>query len=216
MKRTRVKICGTTNLENALFAVDEGVDALGFIFFPKSPRNIEPETAREIIARLPIFVDRVGVFVNSPLEDLVRIASVGLSCIQLHGGESPEFCRELRTVLPRCRIIKAFRVSDATTAADIAPYNDVVDAFLLDTYKKGAEGGTGEVFNWDIIEKLDLQRPLLLAGGLEPDNIEEAIWAVGPYCLDVNSGVELSPGVKDHSKVATLMTTVRRLSTKWE
>lgn len=212
MSRTRVKICGTTNLENALFAVGEGVDALGFIFFPKSPRNIEPAAAREIIASLPLFVDRVGVFVNSPLKELVRIASVGLSCIQLHGGESPGYCRELRAALPHCRIIKAFRVSDATTAADIVPYNDVVDAFLLDTYKKGAEGGTGEVFNWDIVEKLDLQRPFLLAGGLDPDNITEAVRAVQPYCLDVNSGVESAPGVKDHNKVATLMAKVRHLS----
>jgi phosphoribosylanthranilate isomerase len=135
----------------------------------------------------------------------VQTVNIGLSYIQLHGSESPEYCVELRLRLPFCRIIKAFRVGAESCPAFFAPYVSFVDGFLLDTYVKDAAGGTGKVFDWSIIDKLQLQRPLILAGGLGPENIVAAIEAVRPYGVDINSGVELMPGVKDHARLQILM-----------
>ncbi len=205
MARTRVKICGITRLEDAVLAARCGVDALGFIFYEKSPRNILPAKATAIIADLPPFVDRVGVFVNTAIEQIARCAAAGLSCIQLHGDESPDFCTEVRERLPHCRIIKAFRVSEDTVAEEFSVYENCVDAFLLDTYVKGAKGGTGDVFDWSIIKKLKLELPVVLAGGLTPGNVVQAISDVQPYCLDVNSGIEQAPGIKDHGHIMKLM-----------
>jgi phosphoribosylanthranilate isomerase len=198
-------MCGTTSAADALAAVSFGVDALGFIFVDNSPRNIVPEKAAEIIRALPPFVDRVGVFVDAPLAAVVQTATIGLSYIQLHGSESPEYCVELSLRLPFCRIIKAFRVGGESCPAIFAPYVPFVDGFLLDTYVKDAAGGTGKVFDWSIIDKLQLQRPLILAGGLGPENIVAAIEAVRPYGVDINSGVELMPGMKDHARLQILM-----------
>jgi phosphoribosylanthranilate isomerase len=203
--RTRVKICGMTRIEDALFAIRHGVDALGFIFYYKSPRCIETPAARKIIASLPPFIDKVGVFVNAGIKEVVDTASIGLTAIQLHGDESPDYCSQLRQLLPCQTIIKAFRVGSDSRRDEFAVYNEVVDAFLLDTYVAGSKGGTGEIFDWSIIDNLQLQRPVLLAGGLDPENIKEAIEVAHPYCLDVNSGVEVSPGVKDHKKISELM-----------
>ena len=208
-RRTRVKICGMTRLDDALTAVSHGVDALGFIFYHKSPRCVELAAAKNIIQSLPPFVDKVGVFVNASLDEVKEAAAVGLTAIQLHGDESPEYCAQLREMSICSYIIKAFRVGSSSLAADFSPYNQAVDAVLLDTYVSGAKGGTGEVFDWSIIEKLALYRPILLAGGLEPDNIKEAIDSAKPYCLDINSGVEVSPGVKDHLKIAHVMSIVQ-------
>ncbi len=204
-QRTRVKMCGTTSAADALAAVSFGVDALGFIFVDNSPRNIAPEKAAAIMCQLPPFVDRVGVFVDAPLAAIVQTANSGLSYIQLHGSESPKYCAELRQMLPFCRIIKAFRVGAESCPAFFAPYVSSVDGFLLDTYVKGAAGGTGRIFDWSIIDKLQLQRPFILAGGLGPENIVAAIEAVRPYAVDINSGVELMPGVKDHARLEILM-----------
>jgi len=203
--RTRVKVCGTTNADDAMLAAELGVDALGFIFFPKSPRNIAFTDAAAIIRNLPILIDRVGVFVNPTLDMVREGVSTGLSVLQLHGTEPPELCRELKTIYPGCRIIKAFRVGDQTQAVEFTPYASVVDAYLLDTYVKGSEGGTGLVFDWSIIKKLDLQLPFLLAGGLNVDNISEAVCNVNPYAVDVNSGIESAPGKKDHNALRQLM-----------
>lgn len=204
--RTRVKICGITQMQDAAFAVRLGVDALGFIFFEKSPRSIDLDSARDIIATLPPFVDRVGVFVNDSISNIVETASaVSLSCVQLHGRETVVFCEELRRKLPCCRLVKAFRVGEESVAEEFSEYHAVVHGFLLDTYKKGAPGGTGEVFDWEIISRLQLQRPVLLAGGLGPENIRDAVARVRPYGVDVNSGVESAPGKKDHRKLESLM-----------
>ncbi|MFT5701885.1 MAG: phosphoribosylanthranilate isomerase [Desulforhopalus sp.] len=211
--RPRIKICGMTRPEDALFAVRAGVDALGFIFYHKSPRCVELNAAKDIIKSLPPFVDKVGVFVNASIDEVVQVASIGLTAIQLHGNESPDYCRELQDRLLSCSLIKAFRVGSESRGEDFSGYNSVVDAFLLDTYVKGAKGGTGEVFDWQVIEQLHLQRPVLLAGGLEPDNIELAIRSTGSYCYDVNSGVEVAPGVKDHLKIERLMSIVKRVNT---
>lgn len=210
--RTRVKMCGTTRLEDALAAVHLGVDALGFIFSPKSPRCISQAQAQAIIAQLPPLVDRVGVFVDAPIEEIVACAACGLSLVQLHGKESPEFCREVKRVLPYCGIIKAFRVGEESAAADFAPYDDCVEAFLLDTYVKGAAGGTGQTFDWSIIARLHLDRPLFLAGGLTPENVGKAIEEGQPYAVDINSGIETHPGIKDHHRLEALLEVVAELS----
>ena len=203
--RPRVKVCGTTRLVDAELACALGADALGFIFYRKSPRCIGTREAARIIELLPLFVDRVGVFVNASLEDLEKAVHVGLSVIQLHGDESVQKCETIRRRFPHCRIIKAFRVGKQSSMLEFLPYNDCVDCFLLDTYVQGAKGGTGEVFDWSIIERLQFRRPIILAGGLSPKNIQEAIEQVRPYGVDVNSGVEVEPGVKDHALLRRLM-----------
>lgn len=205
-------MCGITRPEDAVAAARLGVDALGFIFSPKSPRCVSLSGAQTIIARLPPLVDRVGVFVDSSIEEIVACSTCGLSLVQLHGKESPEFCREVKRALPCCGIIKAFRVGGESVAADFAPYGDCVDAFLLDTYVKGAPGGTGLTFDWSLIAGLQLARPLILAGGLTPENVGKAIKEVQPYAVDVNSGVETHPGVKDHCLVEQVMEVVIGLS----
>ncbi len=212
--RTRVKMCGTTRLEDAEAAVRYGVDVLGFIFYAKSPRNISLEQAARIIKKLPPFVDRVGVFVNAPIKEVVASAGVGLSYLQLHGNESADYCRQIRQQLPFCGIIKAFRIGKESRAEDFTPYNECVDAFLLDTYMQGASGGTGKVFDWSIIDTLKLQRPILLAGGLSPENVVCAITEVQPFAVDINSGVELQPGVKDHARLKELLQLVYQTAAK--
>lgn len=211
MGRPRVKICGMTRAEDASCAVRAGVDALGFIFYKKSPRCVDLLTAKAIIESLPPFIDKVGVFVNATIEEVKHVSTIGLSSIQLHGSETPDYCHELKEQLLFCSLIKAFRVGNESTADEFSRYNAVVDAFLLDTYVKGAKGGTGEVFDWNLIDKLNLGRPVLLAGGLDLVNIEQAIRSTKSYCFDVNSGVEVSPGVKDHEKIEQLMSIVNDL-----
>jgi phosphoribosylanthranilate isomerase len=198
-------MCGTTRPEDALAAVRYGVDALGFIFYAKSPRYISPADAAEIIKKLPPLIDRVGVFVNAPIEEVVAAAGAGLSYLQLHGNESVEYCLDIRQRLPFCGIIKAFRVGEESRREDFTPYNECADAFLLDTYVQGAKGGTGKVFDWSIIERLKLQRPVFLAGGLSSENVVNAIHEVQPFAVDINSGVESQPGIKDHARLAELL-----------
>jgi len=208
--RTRVKMCGTTRLEDALFAAGCGVDALGFILFPQSPRNITAENAAKICALLPPFIDRVGVFVDEPLESLEKsVLIAGFSYVQLHGQESTDYCHKLKSKLPHIKLLKAFRVGPESKPELFAPYTEYVDGCLLDTYVKGAKGGTGEVFDWSIGAELNLVRPVILAGGLTPLNIEKAITAVKPYGVDINSGVETSPGIKDHDKLENMMIRIK-------
>lgn len=208
--RTRVKMCGITNSYDAEEGVRAGVDALGFIFVEESPRHVSPENARGIIANLPPFVDCVGVFVDrDPKEVEEIIAYCGLSYAQLHGSEDPKYCERLARLTAPCKVIKAFRVGGETDGDLFDPYNDVAQGFLLDTYSKGIAGGTGMVFDWQIIDRLRLQLPLILAGGLNPDNVREAIRQVRPFAIDVNSGVERTPGMKDEKKLLAFMEQVR-------
>lgn len=208
--RTRIKICGTTNLEDAEAAVAAGADALGFIFVQASPRAISVRQAADIIRRLPPFVDAVGVFVDRELKEVFEIVrETGLSCIQLHGSEEPDYCRQAARMTAPCRVLKAFRIGVQSRATDFTPFSETVSGFLLDTYVKGQAGGTGEIFDWQIIGKLGLRRPVILAGGLRPENIVEAIRTVRPYAVDVNSGVERSPGIKDHDRLRELIGRVR-------
>jgi phosphoribosylanthranilate isomerase len=194
----RVKICGITNLQDALAACAFGADALGFVFYERSPRYISPERAREIIRRLPPFVSTVGVFVDRPPQEVERmVRQVGLDVAQLHGHEPPEHCQA------PFRLIKAIRVRELRDLRAVEPYKGLVSALLLDAYSPEALGGTGQVFNWSVAldaEVLEGVR-VILAGGLRPDNVAEAVRLVRPYGVDVASGVEAEKGVKDHHKL---------------
>lgn len=199
-------MCGTTRLEDGLAAVRCGVDALGFILYPRSLRYISPEDATVICAQLPPFVDRIGVLVNETIDRAVRFVEMaGFSYLQLHGNESASYCAELKNALPHLKIIKAFRVGENTQKAEFRPYEECVDGFLLDTYVKGDKGGTGQVFDWSIIAGLQLNNPFILAGGLTPENIIQAIETIHPYGVDINSGVEIRPGEKDHVRLEEMM-----------
>lgn len=199
-KMVKIKICGITNYEDAAMAVDLGADALGFIF-ASSPRKIDTDKAMEIIKKLPPFVKSVGVFVNENIKKVIDIAEYcGLDIIQLHGDESPEICRRL---MPRA--IKALRIKNESVTEDYSEYRRNIKAFLLDTYSEKLAGGTGKTFNWDIAVKMKtLGVPIILAGGLNPSNIEDAIQKVNPYGIDVGSGVEEKPGKKDQSLMKEL------------
>lgn len=192
---TKVKICGITSVDDALLAVDAGADALGFVFFEKSPRHVTPDVAAGIIAKLPPLVQVVGLFVNADPDVVNRTADhCGLDIIQLHGEESPEFCR-----LVRRRVMKAFRVRGPESLVPLPEFH--VAAYLLDAYSPNAYGGTGEVFDWECAIAAKVHGPIVLAGGLTPDNVAAAVTQVRPYAVDVSSGVEAAPGKKDPDKV---------------
>ncbi len=187
----RVKICGITNVEDALDAVEAGADAIGFVFYKKSPRYIEPSIAGEIIKSLPPFTVTVGVFVNEDPSEIKRIRDLtGINIIQLHGEEPPE------SIVNPHKTIKSIRVRELTDLEPIRLYSGV-SAFLLDTYTPDKYGGTGEVFNWDVAIHAKEFGRIILAGGLNPENIERAIRYVRPYGVDVSSGVEKKKGKKD-------------------
>jgi len=206
-RRTRIKICGMTEAAAAEAAIKAGVDALGFIFAPNSPRRIEPETAKDIIARLPLFVDTVGVFVDEDPQHVAEIVQYcGLSAVQLHGSESPGICGSFSV-----KTIKAFRISAETEAEELNVYKELVQAFLLDTYHKILAGGTGETFDWQLVERLSVPGPVILAGGLNPDNVGEAIRQVRPYAVDANSGVESAPGIKNVEEIYRFVQAVREV-----
>ena len=192
----RIKICGITNLSDAMTAVELGADALGFVFFEGSPRYIKHGEAGTIIKNLPSFVTTVGVFVNERPEQIERIINLtGIDVVQLHGDEPPEMCNISR------RIIKAIRVKSLESLEPLKDYKDKVSAFLLDTYTPDIFGGTGQKFNWDIAVYAKQFGRIILAGGLTPDNVAEAVRQVRPYGVDVSSGVESERGKKDHKKM---------------
>lgn len=193
----KIKICGITNLEDALLAAKLGADALGFIFYPKSPRWVAPEAARTIIAQLPPFVVSVGVFVDEAAAAVQELAAwVGLDWIQAHGQESPDYCRSLGR-----RVIKGFRIKDENSLPELERYRGTVQAFLLDTYKKGQVGGTGEIFDWHLARKAKKYGQIILAGGLTASNVAQAIAIALPAAVDTASGTEAAPGKKDPAKL---------------
>jgi phosphoribosylanthranilate isomerase len=202
-----IKVCGITNLEDALAAVDAGADALGFNFYLKSPRYIAPEDARRIIEQLPSTVMSVGVFVNeSEPEEVARISdSAGLTVVQLHGDESPEYCYALRDRFT----IKALRAGKDFEPEHVKDYQ--TDAILLDAYARDARGGTGRVVDWKVARRVrELVPQLFLAGGLSPENVAEAIAAVDPYAVDACSSLESAPGRKDTERVRSFVAAARR------
>lgn len=194
--RVRIKICGITNLDDALAAVDFGADALGFVFFRGSPRFISCKDAAAIIKNLPSFITTIGVFVDEKPKEIKKITdSTGIDVIQLHGNEPPEMCNLSR------RIIKAIRVKSLESLDPLIYYRDMVSVFLLDTFTPNVFGGTGQIFNWDIAVEAKQFGRIILSGGLTPDNISNAVTRVKPYGVDVSSGVESEKGKKDHKKM---------------
>lgn len=188
----RVKICGLTNVKDARVAARLGADALGFNFYKPSPRYIKPEMARAVIAALPPFVSAVGIFVNADIERVNKIARMcGLDAVQLSGEEPPREVDRVRGV----QRIKGIRVRDVQDIALCRRYR--VDAYLLDAFVPGQHGGTGETFNWELAREAHEFGPIILAGGLTPDNVAQAVATVRPYAVDVASGVEAAPGIKD-------------------
>jgi len=202
--RTRIKICGITRLEDALEASHLGVDAVGFVFYDKSPRYIDPQKAASIIRQLPPFVSAVGLFVNPTQEYIAEVLqSVPLGVIQLHGDETPDFCSAQRR-----RVMKAVPVSDAYTLKQTARFDCPV---LLDAKAPaGVYGGTGRTFDWSLLKGFEHDFPVTLAGGLSVDNVEEAMSIRQWFALDVSSGVESSPGIKDAEKMRAFVGAVNR------
>ena len=202
----RVKICGITNVRDALAAIAAGADALGFIFYEPSPRNVPAKRVGDIIRELPPFIAKVGVFVN-PSEILVREnLSCGLDTLQFHGDERPAFCRKFAPI----KVFKAFRIHDRKSLQALPAYH--TDAWLLDSSVPGRHGGTGVEFDWRLaIEAKKLGRPIILAGGLAPENVAAAVRQVCPYAVDVSSGVEAGPGKKDHAKLREFIAAAKRV-----
>jgi phosphoribosylanthranilate isomerase len=194
--QVKVKICGITNFDDAMAAVESGADALGFVFFKESPRYISYTNAASIINKLPSFLTTVGVFVSERPEHIENIITMtGIDVVQLHGEEPPEKCIFMR------RVIKAIRVETLESLDSLINYREIVSAFLLDTFTHGLFGGTGKIFNWDIAIEAKQFGRIILAGGLTPDNVTEAVRRVSPYGVDVSSGVEFERGRKDHKKM---------------
>ncbi len=206
--RTRIKICGITNLDDALWAVEAGADALGFVFYPESPRRIDAESARAIVRRLPPFVTGVGVFVDEKIEtvrEIVRYCHLDLC--QLHGDESPEFCEWCERP-----VIKAFRVRDRAFLEGMKRYD--VSGFLLDAWQPDRFGGTGKAADWSLAKEGAGKGRVILAGGLTPENVGDAVARVRPYGVDVSSGVEASPGRKDREKVRRFVAAVNTIDAR--
>ncbi|MEQ7919087.1 phosphoribosylanthranilate isomerase [Xanthomonas sp. WHRI 1810A] len=203
MSAVRSKICGITRIEDALAAVEAGADAIGFVFYPKSPRAVTVQQARAIIAALPPFISTVGLFVNASACELNEtLDAVPLDLLQFHGDETPEQCEGFHRPF-----IKALRVKAGDDIAAACRLYSGASGILLDTYVAGVPGGTGETFDWALIPK-QLSKPIILAGGLTSANVAQAIAQVQPYAVDVSGGVEKSKGIKDHDKIRAFMSAV--------
>jgi phosphoribosylanthranilate isomerase len=200
----KVKICGLTNVEDALAAVAAGADYLGFVLWERSPRHVTVETAREIARQLPPATMRVGVFVDATVEQVMfPLRICDFAALQFHGQESPAYCQQFGVMT-----IKAFRIRDAASLSALSAYD--TDAFLLDSQVEGRPGGTGETFDWPLAAQAKkFNKPIFLAGGLTPQNVGAAVRAVQPFAVDVSTGVEISPGKKDHQKMRDFVAAVR-------
>ncbi len=199
-RRTRVKICGFTRPDDAALAVRLGADAVGLVFYPPSPRNLDVETARKIVSALPPFATVVGLFVDED-ENVVRtiLEQVRIDLIQFHGEENPDYCRRFGKPY-----IKAVRMRSETDLARVVDAHPDAAGFLLDAWRPEAKGGTGHRFDWELIPR-ELRQTVILAGGLTPHNVEDALRAVRPYAVDVSSGVEAGKGIKDADKMAAFL-----------
>jgi phosphoribosylanthranilate isomerase len=203
---TKVKICGITQLEDAESAISYGAWALGFILWPKSKRNVDPGVAAGIIRQVRRKVETVGVFVNQPIDEIAeRVDTLGITHVQLHGDEGPAFCSAVaqRT---GAKVIKAVRIGHAADLRDLERFH--TDYHLLDTSEAGLYGGTGKTWDWKLVANRRNKIPLILSGGLTADNVAEGIAAVRPWGVDVASGVEASPGIKDPAKLAAFFDAV--------
>ncbi|MFA6610008.1 MAG: phosphoribosylanthranilate isomerase [Candidatus Omnitrophota bacterium] len=203
---TKIKICGITNKTDALAASEMGVDMLGFVFSKDSKRYVEPRTAEDIVNELPQSVKRAGVFVNEERAKVLEIAQdAALDILQFHGDETPEYCKSFKGSY---KVIKAFRLKDKESLKKVNEYD--VDFYLFDTFSVDARGGTGEVFNWDLLKDFEVLKPVILSGGLTPKNVQSAIKELAPYGVDVSTGVEKSPGKKDHELMKKFIDNVRK------
>ena len=202
--KTKVKICGLTSVADALAAAEAGADMIGLMFYDGSPRRVTPAQAAAIARALPPFVLRVGVFVNpDEAQVLEAIAACGLNLLQFHGDEDSDFCTQFGVMS-----VKAVRVQSAESLQTLANFQ--TDAFLLDAFSKSGLGGTGEQFNWDLaMAAQKFGKPIFLAGGLTPENVGDAVKKVRPFAVDVSSGVESAPGIKDAAKVRAFIAAVR-------
>lgn len=199
-QRTRVKICGLTSVEDALLAVYHGADSIGLVFYEPSPRSVTLKDAENIAKKMPAFVTKTALFVNPTVAYVQSIlAQVSIDLLQFHGEESPEFCAQFKRPY-----IKAVRMREGIDLVALAEQYDASSGLLLDAYKAGVPGGTGERFDWDRVPKV-FSKPIILAGGLTPDNIQQAIQQTQPWAVDVSGGVELSKGVKSPQKIEQFM-----------
>ncbi|WP_416676720.1 phosphoribosylanthranilate isomerase [Egbenema bharatensis] len=210
----RVKICGITRGAQGRSIAQLGASALGFICVERSPRYVRPEQIREIVDGLlaeGYGCDRVGVFADAEMAEICRVVEMGLlNAVQLHGSESPEFCQQLRSMLPTVEMIKAFRVRSAETLESVRQYEGLVDTLLLDAYDPNLLGGTGHTIDWSLLQGFRSDCAWLLAGGLTPENIGDALERFSPDGIDLSSGVEVAPGNKDLRKVEQLFEVLRR------
>ena len=202
----RVKICGITQIEQGREIVSLGANSLGFICVERSPRYVTPEQIKAIAERLPLQVDKVGVFADCPLREITAIVTqASLTAVQLHGAETPEFCLQLRqAIAPEVELIKAFRLKSAASLSETTAYTTSVDMLLLDAYHSQMLGGTGKTLNWQNLAQFKPTLPWMLAGGLTPYNVADALSRLKPNGIDLSSGVERSPGDKDLQKVKQL------------
>lgn len=206
MRRTRIKICGITRAEDADAAVEAGADALGLVFYPPSPRAVNVGQAVDAVGNVPAFVSVTALFVNPTVEEVQRVLdSVRIDLIQFHGDEDDDFCRQFKRPY-----IKALRVRQASDVVASCLRFPGALAILLDSYKPGVPGGTGETFDWSLIPETP-PKPIILAGGLEPENVASAITQIRPFAVDISGGVEASKGIKDHSKIEEFVNEVYRV-----
>jgi phosphoribosylanthranilate isomerase len=208
----RVKICGITQPQQSLAITQLGATALGFICVPSSPRYVSIEQINLATSHVPDHVDKIGVFANSTIFEIIKVvSSSSLTGVQLHGDETPLFCEELRQVLPNIELIKAFRVRSWEQLETTPNYIGCVDTLLLDAYHPQLLGGTGKTLDWQVLQSFRPDLPWFLAGGLTPDNLLTALTQIHPHGIDLSSGVERSPGDKDLDKVALLFSRINQL-----
>jgi len=207
--KIRVKICGITTIEDAQNVCDSGVDALGLVFYEKSPRNVSIETAKSICANIPPFITSVGLFLDASKEFVNSVlASVPLDLLQFHGSETPEYCTSFNR--PYIKVVGMKSISNEEEFANYANQYKDAKGFLIDSHATGKAGGTGKTFDWDSVPQ-SFKKPIILAGGLNPDNIADALNQASVYGVDLSSGVERKPGIKDKQKISKLMTAIQNI-----
>jgi phosphoribosylanthranilate isomerase len=203
----KIKICGITNKRDAIAAAELRPDMIGFVFYSGSKRYVEPRLVRDIANELPSFISKVGVFVDMDKNRVIEIArECALDMLQFHGDETPDYCADLKKSY---KVMKAFRIKDSGSLKGINDYD--VNFYMLDSYSEKSKGGTGENFDWNIVESFEFLKPVMLSGGLKPDNVRDAIEKLSPYGVDVSSGVESSPGKKEIDFMKKFVENVRKI-----